>query len=68
MPVNDVIRVPTVPGAHNQTLMDGLVHEVAGRMASRVNNEGLKDQVEFLNANGMDDEAIQQWLKEANDA
>jgi len=66
-PISD-IREFTVLGAHNQTLMDGLVHEVAGRMASRVNNEGLKDQVEFLNANGMDDEAIQQWLKEANDA
>lgn len=67
MPTPDDIRhtIDGIPGG--QSLMDGLVHEVAGRMASRANNEGLKAQLDFLNTNGMDDESILTWLKEAAD-
>ena len=48
-----------------QEALDSLVQEVASREATRVNNSGVKDQIEFLNRNGMDDDDIIQWLDEA---
>jgi len=34
-------------------MLDDLVHEVADRVASRTNNEGMKEQIEFLTQNGL---------------
>ena len=42
-------------------MLDDLVHEVASRVASRTNNEGIKEQIEFLTSNGLTiDEIIQE--------
>jgi hypothetical protein len=51
-----------------QDALDDLVHEQAQTMASRVNNEGLKAQLEFLEQQcDVDDEQLLQYLKEAAD-
>lgn len=42
--------------------LDGLVHDAAERVASRVNNEGMQEQLEFLEQNGFSDEEIRDEL------
>ena len=41
------------------------MHEAAAREATRVNNEGVKAQLQFLESCGWDDEDVLQWLEEA---
>jgi hypothetical protein len=48
-----------------QDFLDAFVQDQAAAMATRVNNSGLKDQLEFLNSEGMDDETVLKELKEA---
>ncbi len=48
-----------------QDFLDTFVHDQASAMATRVNNNGLKAQLEFLNAEGMTDENVLKELKEA---
>lgn len=48
-----------------QELLDCLVHDEASNMATALNNDGLKSQLEFLNSRGLDDESIHQYLNEA---
>jgi len=38
--------------------LDNLVHETASDMASNVNNDGMKSQIEFLNMAGRSDKRI----------
>ena len=45
-------------------MLDDLVHDVASRIASRVNNEGIKEQIAFLNEFGLSDEDIKSQLIE----
>lgn len=45
-------------------MLDELVHEVASKIASNVNNEGVTGQVAFLKENGWDEQSILHWLKE----
>ena len=51
------------PGAQDH--LDGVVHDSASALATATNNDGLKTQLEFLNARGMTDEAILALLEEA---
>jgi len=45
-------------------MLDDLVHDVADRVASRINNEGMKEQIEFLTNNGYSiDDIIQEVEK-----
>jgi len=46
-------------------IIDDIVHEVASQMASATSNKGLNAQLEFLNAEGLDDEHVLQHLEEA---
>jgi len=41
-----------------QDFIDALVHEQASAMATAINNNGLKAQLEFLNARGVTDEEV----------
>jgi len=50
---------------YESTDLDLLVHEVASQVASRVNNEGMKEQIEFLNKSGVSDADILLCLQEA---
>ena len=50
---------------YESTDLDFLVHEVASRVASRVNNEGMKEQIEFLNKSGVSDAENLLCLQEA---
>ena len=43
--------------------LDHLVHEAASRVAARTNNEGMKEQLDFLNANGYTDKDILNHFK-----
>jgi hypothetical protein len=45
--------------------LDAMVHDQASAMATRINNGGLKDQLEFLNTEGLTDEGVLAILKEA---
>lgn len=48
-----------------QDLLDALVHESASRLASSVNNNGLKAQLEFLHDScGIEDDDVLQHLEE----
>ena len=49
---------------YESTDLDFLVHEVASQVASRVNNEGMKEQIEFLNNSGVSDADILLCLQE----
>jgi len=42
--------------------LDSLVDDAASRMASRVNNEGLSEQLEFLEKAGLSEEDILEEL------
>jgi len=46
-------------------VLDDMVHEVASQKAAAVGNNGLKAQLEFLNAEGLDDEHVLQHIEEA---
>ena len=48
-----------------QDFLDAFVHDQASAMATAINNKGLKAQLEFLNNEGMTDEAVLRELKEA---
>lgn len=48
-----------------QEFLDGLVHEHASVSATAVNNNGLKDQLEFLNQRGETDEDVLKALQMA---
>jgi hypothetical protein len=48
-------------------VIDSLVTEVASRQASRVNNDGLDAQLEFLRANGLGELAVLAHVREATD-
>jgi len=45
--------------------LDDVVHDQATNMASSINNDGLKAQLEFLNQRGVDDESVLRYLEEA---
>ncbi len=47
-------------------MLDDIVNDSASRMASRINNEGMNDQLEFLQQQGVSDEEILSEL-EIND-
>ena len=51
------------PWAENY--LDDVVHDQATNMASSINNDGLKAQLEFLNQRGVDDESVLRYLEEA---
>jgi len=40
------------------SMLDDLVHEMSSRVAARTNNEGMKEQIEFLTGNGLTIEEI----------
>lgn len=42
--------------------LDGLVHDAASRMASRANNEGVSEQLDFLSQAGFTDQEISEEL------
>ena len=48
-------------------LLDNLVHDQASRMATAINNNGLKAQLEFLNQAGLTDENVLAHILEATD-
>lgn len=54
-------------GQGKQELLDGLVDEAASSMASNINNEGLKAQLDFLNKQGWSDENILHHLNHGDD-
>lgn len=48
-----------------QQILDDLVHDQASNLATAVNNDGLKAQVEFLESRGMYEDDIRAHLAEA---
>ncbi len=63
---NKILKLLEKP--EHQQLIDDLVHEAASREATRVNNEGTKAQLRFLESCGWDDEDVLQHLEEAANA
>lgn len=47
-----------------QEVLDGFVHEEASNLATAVNNDGIKSQLDFLNRRGHDDAYVLEYLKE----
>lgn len=43
-------------------MLDDLVHDAASRVVSRVNNEGLKEQLEYLDRAGFSEAEIEESL------
>ncbi|KGM26764.1 MULTISPECIES: hypothetical protein [Photorhabdus] len=39
-------------------MLDNLVHDAASRIASRVNNEGMSEQIEFIESAGITETEI----------
>jgi hypothetical protein len=54
-------------GAGKQDLLDALVDDQASAMASALNNDGLKAQLDFLNTRGWSDENVLHHLEQGDD-
>ena len=63
MTIEETINTIHNMGRESEDL-DDLVHSVASKIASDINNEGLTGQLEFLKSNGWDDATVIKYLIE----
>ena len=61
--VNKILRKLRKYGTAAQELMDDFVHDEFARQASVVNNQGMREQVEYLLSNGYSEDELTEQLE-----